>query len=256
MLPKTVQSKSLGWAILVFILAFASVILISWVAYYFKIYYKTPVDPNNATILAAITGFWGSIVGGVIGGIITFFGVKMTIDKNDADTRKKELQDQLASVIFLAKEIKKAKNNIERLPITITEAYSALSAGQNPFKNIDELKSCFQADLKIDGWDKFILQIKSPLLLEKVWRVYDDLKDIKDSIKTDTADLLDRFDMITDTDKKRKNEKLRLLMRIEIDKDNKRSSWNKMIAFDTRKLQEILDGIDLQKKEMEEALNK
>lgn len=79
-LKKLLESENiLVWLMILMLSLFVSIELIPWIGHGLNFIYKTPQNSNAATMLGAITGAWGSVLGGIVGGVITFFGVKKTI---------------------------------------------------------------------------------------------------------------------------------------------------------------------------------
>ena len=166
-----------------------SPIIISWGSYTLETYYKLPVNPNAVSILAGITGMWGSIFGGVIGGSLTLVGVLYTIGRERKNAIRIHFQSQLGAAIFitlvidnLMKNIIAAKDAIENI-LEKGVPYGATSR-EDLYKTFT-----FQFIDRYHDWAPYIEKIQDVNLQKDLWIIYKNFIKIEESVHRDTSDL-------------------------------------------------------------------
>lgn len=164
-----------------------SPIILSWGSYMLKAFYKLPVNANATTILAGITGMWGSIVGGVIGGALTFFGVWFTIKHERNNNIKVHYQSQLGAAVFLALEVEYLNDRILLNKGAIKKYMERNLFGG--FESRDVLYKGFVFLDKNQDWSPYIGKIQDVALQKLLWITYKKFKRTEAVIFRDISDL-------------------------------------------------------------------
>lgn len=175
-------------AVLVLLATAISPIVISWGSYTLRTYYKLPRDPNAVTVLAGITGMWGSIFGGVIGGTLTLVGVLLTIERERDNNSKVHYQGQLGATVFLSLEIENLINNILAARNSIK---NSLAAEGFFHTSREELYNTFGFKFldKYQDWSPYIEKIQDVNLQRELWIIYKKFITIEENVYRDISDL-------------------------------------------------------------------
>ena len=170
-------------AVLVILATVISPIVISWGSYMLRTYFKLPVNPNAVTILGGVTGMWGSIFGGLIGGALTFYGVLFTIERERDNNRKVNYQGQLGATVFLLLEIESLINNIS----------VARKSLEGPFLNqMKEQKYRTLSHKFLDkylDWPPYIEKLHDVNLQQDLWIIYKKFIKIEEDVHRDVSGL-------------------------------------------------------------------
>lgn len=176
-------------ALLVLLATVISPIVISWGSFTLRTFFKLPVNSNAVTILGGVTGMWGSIFGGLIGGALTFFGVLFTIERERDTNKKVHYQGQLGAAVFLSLEIEILIDNILAARNSIITSLEA----KVPFgySSRDELfkKFGFRFLDRFHDWSTYIEKIQDVTLQRELWIVYKNFIKIEEKVYRDISDL-------------------------------------------------------------------
>jgi len=150
-------------------------VLLSWFAYIFKWAYKLPINPNSATILAGITG----MIGSVIGGLFTLWGVKLTLNEQARQYIRKEYTNQLPSVTYLINQLTRILRNIQTAREIMKPDISTGKLGPAIGEHL----------INSNDWDLHIMKVLDTEIQSDLWDYWSITKMLDEDISKDTMEL-------------------------------------------------------------------
>lgn len=193
--------------------------------------------------------FYGSYIGALSGALVAFQVTKMQIKAQDDLSKKLKFNEQLSTLIILKVEIEDIQKSILSIYNYIITYFNENNINDYSFVNIDN-----PLPLTIKYWDS-IEKIIDTELIRKLVRFRKEYNKVSESLsynmRNDEMEIVElsiklNSSILKIEEKSKLNERIKYLQdKLEVNRENKRYSWNKIVDNSVYKLsQDIIKEID------------
>ncbi|MFJ7994287.1 hypothetical protein ACIQY5_19190 [Peribacillus frigoritolerans] len=119
-------------------------------------------------ISTKMVGFWGSIIGGIIGGLFTYLGVKSTIDYEREKARESELTSILIRLMNMREELTQHLNLFRNMMVSPEKINSFDGANKEDFTNFVEANQTLLSNFKKESVSIDLETYKAVLKLSEI----------------------------------------------------------------------------------------